>query len=161
MIYFIQSNDYVKVGYTSNLKNRYKKYVTENPEPIKLIGKCNGGFDTEKKIHKQMHEWHYRGEWFYLTEASRIRLYEIIKENKDTVEPQKKPKVKKKSTSHVETSQLLRQYTTSTGYVDLTMETKQKVAEKQGVKVQTIDKHISALLKLKQLSRIDNIYYFL
>lgn len=160
MIYFIQSNDYVKVGYTSNIKNRHRKYVTENPEPIKIIGMCKGGFDVEKKIHKQLSDWHYRGEWFYLTEASRLKITEIIRENRDNIEPTKIKKVREKKTEkHKDTLDCLRQYRTSTGYIDITPQVRESISEELGVTLSTLSRHIGTLVKLRKLERIGSIYY--
>lgn len=92
MVYFIKCENYVKVGYTANMKQRFKKYVTENPFPLKVLGIINGGYDVEKKIHKQLETWWHRGEWFTYNIVVRDLIKQIMKENKDNeeVKPKKR-----------------------------------------------------------------------
>ncbi len=87
MIYFIQCEQFVKVGFTSNMKNRYRNYITENPFPIRIIGTLKGGLAKEKEIHEQLRPWHHRAEWFHYNEGVRLIIYDIIKQNKDNKEP--------------------------------------------------------------------------
>jgi hypothetical protein len=160
MIYFIESGDYVKVGYTSDIKNRYKKYVTENPNQIKLLATFKGGYDTEKKIHRQLKEYHHRGEWFKFNDEVRELLIQIKKENANNIEPVHIKKKKNKS-RHLETLSHLKEYATASGLLGIQPHIKVVITKELGISQTTFTRHITKLLKLKKMSRLDSLYYIL
>ena len=69
-IYIIKQWEYYKIGRTLNVKNRYRKYITENPEECTLIYsyKTDDYINEEQRLHKEYKDKHYRGEWFKLDE---------------------------------------------------------------------------------------------
>ena len=67
-IYVYETQRLFKIGYTLNIENRYKKYVTENPYKIEKIieTKVNNAFKVEQLLHKLFKDKRHRGEWFKL-----------------------------------------------------------------------------------------------
>ena len=65
-IYLIESGGFVKIGRTNNPKNRIKNYVTENPNPQKilLVFPVSNPEVVEREVHKGFTEDRHRGEWF-------------------------------------------------------------------------------------------------
>lgn len=72
MIYFLKFEglDYVKIGYTkmSNARLRILSYSTHSPFDVQLLLLIEGTFRDEKKYHKQFKEYHFKKEWFILSE---------------------------------------------------------------------------------------------
>lgn len=64
MIYIIESGDYFKIGFATNVRNRMATYRTHNPN-IQLIHSFEGSLDDEKKLHLALKEYHYKLEWFH------------------------------------------------------------------------------------------------
>ena len=73
MIYFIQSLDTVKIGYTDNLSARKKQLESANPHGIVVIGTVVGDMNMEKTIHKNLDKYRLNGEWF--KNCSAVRNY--------------------------------------------------------------------------------------
>jgi hypothetical protein len=83
MVYFMQSLDKIKVGYTSNNPtNRKRSMETGNPHGIVLIGTVNGTREHEEKIHKQLQKYCVRGEWFRDCEAVRDYVHAVLSNKK-------------------------------------------------------------------------------
>lgn len=59
--YLIQQGNYLKIGYTSNLKNRLKQYDTHNMY-YKLLYVING--NCEKELHEKFKKYKEKTEWF-------------------------------------------------------------------------------------------------
>ena len=68
MLYFIKSQNYLKVGYTQD-KNTYKKringYKTCNPDFCILDITLDGTVEDETNLHKLMSKYSYYTEWFH------------------------------------------------------------------------------------------------
>ena len=56
----------LKIGYTDNLENRLKAYLTTNPDFI-LLQTRDGGLEIESYLHKKFEKYRYKDsrEWFY------------------------------------------------------------------------------------------------
>ena len=63
MLYLIQSDKYVKIGYAQDLQQRMKTYQTHNPN-LKLLGVREGDIYLEKYYHYIFRNRHIKGEWF-------------------------------------------------------------------------------------------------
>lgn len=63
MIYLIESDDYYKIGYTSNLEQRIKSYNTCNPN-FKIIDTRNGSREDESALHTLCEDFREKFEWF-------------------------------------------------------------------------------------------------
>lgn len=76
-IYVIKSLDLYKIGRTSNIFNRLKKFTTENPHGIEIIiiKDYEHTVAVEQKLHEFCKDYHYQGEWFKLTPK---KLYQLL-----------------------------------------------------------------------------------
>jgi hypothetical protein len=72
--YLIQQGNYLKIGYTSNLKHRLKQYNTHNAD-YKLLSVING--DYERELHSMFENLKYRDEWFHYSDdiIKQFRFY--------------------------------------------------------------------------------------
>ena len=74
MIYFIQSLDKIKIGYTSNnVMERKRGMETGNPHGMIVIGLVDGDKTHEHKIHSALDEYCAFGEWFF--DCNEVRKY--------------------------------------------------------------------------------------
>lgn len=64
MLYLIEDRDYLKIGYTNNIKDREKTYKLHNCY-AKVISLKEGTLECEQDLHELCKEWHYQGEWFH------------------------------------------------------------------------------------------------
>lgn len=66
MIYFVQTadNQYVKIGYATDVQKRLGSLQTGSPQPLKLIGTQPGDQPVERKLHERFHHLRRQGEWF-------------------------------------------------------------------------------------------------
>lgn len=62
MLYFIQCNEYYKVGYATDIYRRMKDYATHNPY-VKLIGVKDGDMQEEADYHQLYKGYPSWGEW--------------------------------------------------------------------------------------------------
>jgi len=67
MIYFAQVNDYIKIGYTTNVKARMEAIQAMTPYRLKLLKIVPGEVKKERELHRQFEEYKIHGEWFKLT----------------------------------------------------------------------------------------------
>ena len=72
MIYFVQSGNFVKIGFVSGdtllaVYRRMEAFQTGNPNSLKLLGVMSGKCGIEHRIHRQFAASRERGEWFLLT----------------------------------------------------------------------------------------------
>lgn len=65
MLYLIKSGEYMKIGYTENLRNRMTQYTTDNPS-YDLLCICNGTLVDESRWHEKYPKT--SGEWGYYNE---------------------------------------------------------------------------------------------
>jgi hypothetical protein len=63
MLYLIESSDYYKIGYASDIDRRLKQYNTHNPDYIVLDIK-EGDTKDEALLHRKCKEFRIKGEWF-------------------------------------------------------------------------------------------------
>ncbi len=99
MVYFVKCEQYVKIGYTSNMKNRYKAYVTENPFPTQILHVIKGGLKIEKEIHVKMKDYLHRGEWFHYNIVTQRMIKQIVKESVDNIEVKAPKRRRRKRTT--------------------------------------------------------------
>ena len=78
MVYFVQSLDKIKVGFTSNITHRIKGLRSANPHGVILIGTVHGDKNHEKKIHKVLKDHNVVGEWFKDCEEVREYIDKIL-----------------------------------------------------------------------------------
>ena len=68
-IYFVRSEDKVKIGCSCDVESRIKDITKHLPE-AKLIGVCDGGISLEKDLHKTLGEHHLNNEWFKINDTT-------------------------------------------------------------------------------------------
>lgn len=64
VIYFLQHDSFIKIGFTVDLKNRCREYNVSLPNGYKILAKLPGALATETAMHTVFEEYHHRGEWF-------------------------------------------------------------------------------------------------
>ncbi len=66
MIYFIENLEtkHIKIGFTTDIKNRLSNLQTSSPYELKVLAVCEGNDKTEKELHIKFNDYHTRGEWF-------------------------------------------------------------------------------------------------
>lgn len=77
LTYLIQQGNYLKIGYTSNLKNRLKQYNTCNAD-YKLLCVINGDYEVE--LQSKFKDLKYRDEWFHYSDSiiEQFNLYKDV-----------------------------------------------------------------------------------
>lgn len=68
-IYFVQSEEKVKIGCSNNIESRVKD-ITKHLPNAKLIGVCDGGISLEKDLHKVLDEHRLNNEWFKINDTT-------------------------------------------------------------------------------------------
>jgi hypothetical protein len=65
-VYFLESQEWVKVGHSTNMPKRISELRLANAVPVHLLGLMLGGKEQEKRYHKAMTDLglNRRGEWF-------------------------------------------------------------------------------------------------
>ncbi|KKK88579.1 hypothetical protein LCGC14_2741700 [marine sediment metagenome] len=64
-VYFIQCNEFVKIGDTSNIEERFKSLQASNPYKLELL--CCIDDCTEKEFHEKFKNERIHGEWFKIS----------------------------------------------------------------------------------------------
>ena len=67
MLYLVESNGYLKVGYTQNLNSRKSNYSSENPE-FEFIATREGDRKDESYLHELLLTRVHHGEWMLYDE---------------------------------------------------------------------------------------------
>lgn len=68
MIYFIKGHDkYIKIGFTTDIKNRLSTLQTSSPTKLTVIKLTKGTIRQEKELHKRFSNLRTNGEWFELS----------------------------------------------------------------------------------------------
>lgn len=65
-VYFIRSEDKVKIGTTRNVGSRLSSLQTGSPDPLKLLCVIPGDRSKEKQLHERFASLRDSGEWFWL-----------------------------------------------------------------------------------------------
>jgi transcriptional regulator with XRE-family HTH domain len=91
MIYFIESQGLVKIGFSMEPSLRVSKVQSDSPYPCKLIGAMPGSREDEMMVQQRFQRLRYRGEWFRLDHELRsfIDQHPVIRDvrAKDKPEP--------------------------------------------------------------------------
>ena len=66
VVYFIQCTETkrIKIGYASNIGDRFSSIQIGSPTVLKLLATIPGGPDMEAELHFRFEACHLRGEWF-------------------------------------------------------------------------------------------------
>lgn len=68
-VYFLRSGNAVKIGFSTNLRERQRSIQTACSEPAFICRVIEGDMDTERAFHKRFAEYRLKGEWFDLRGA--------------------------------------------------------------------------------------------
>lgn len=80
-LYIVQcKNDYYKIGYTSDTKERLVSMKTSNPFRLRLIFSTRFAdpVSLEEYLHNQYKQYNVRGEWFKLTHQQVLDIVRFI-----------------------------------------------------------------------------------
>jgi DNA-binding XRE family transcriptional regulator len=80
MIYFIKHTEFVKIGFTDNIKNRLSQLQVSCPVKICVIGLIQGNIDDEIRFHQMFKTEWCHGEWFKLTDEIQKYIESLDKE---------------------------------------------------------------------------------
>jgi hypothetical protein len=69
-VYFIQCGDYVKIGWSKQLSQRFRTLQKYNPYPLTLL--CSIDQDREKELQSKFWKYHTHGEWFTLSDEIKL-----------------------------------------------------------------------------------------
>lgn len=64
MVYFIGTDEYVKIGVTTNVDQRLSQIHTSCPLPVELLKLEEGGYQREFELHTLFEEYNEKLEWF-------------------------------------------------------------------------------------------------
>lgn len=65
MIYFIQAEDAIKIGFTeAGVVKRLRSLQQASPVTLKVVGVMDGGRSHESALHALFEHYRLRGEWF-------------------------------------------------------------------------------------------------
>jgi len=68
MIYFIEHDGMVKIGYSSRPNKRLQSLKTSNPGELIMRLIIEGTIEDEKKYHHMFKEYYHRGEWYLFSD---------------------------------------------------------------------------------------------
>ena len=68
MVYFVKHTEYVKIGFTNDIRNRLSQLQISCPVKLKLLGLIKGGEEDETILHKKFKHLSSNGEWFNCTQ---------------------------------------------------------------------------------------------
>lgn len=63
-VYFVESQGFIKIGFTADLPSRLSQLASGLPSPINLLCHIPGDFDLETDLHRRFGHLRERGEWF-------------------------------------------------------------------------------------------------
>ena len=79
MIYFITDYEYIKIGTTVDLLNRFNSLQSNNPKQLYVLATTEGSYKEEKELHNKFKNYRYNREWFYYSKEIKD-FVETIKE---------------------------------------------------------------------------------
>lgn len=68
MIYFIQDEVFIKIGFTTDINSRFSSIKGHNPRDLVLLGTVEGGMAEEAILHRRFKKFRHRYEWFNATD---------------------------------------------------------------------------------------------
>jgi hypothetical protein len=70
-VYFIEGDDFIKIGFTQSLRARLKSLQKGSPIPLKVLCSIKGGKLREAAFHETFAHLRAHGEWFKATKELR------------------------------------------------------------------------------------------
>jgi hypothetical protein len=66
-VYFVECDDFIKIGYTESVEDRVRALATATPYPLTVLATINGSQNTESCLHSRFADARHKGEWFRKT----------------------------------------------------------------------------------------------
>ena len=86
MIYLIESGEYAKIGYTTNLKHRFQQYYTANPN-FSILDVTEGTKHTEKILQSKYKKFALGNSEWCINKALVFKIWkEYVKSINDIAE---------------------------------------------------------------------------
>lgn len=64
IVYFVQSGEAVKIGFTTNMPLRLRHLRSANPYPVVVLGTIPGSVGNEQALHARFTHLRLHGEWY-------------------------------------------------------------------------------------------------
>ena len=77
VVYFIASQCLVKIGYATNLNERFSKIQMLSPAPLRLLGVMPGSMADEEALHERFAAQRTKGEWFWINDEIDAFIKEV------------------------------------------------------------------------------------
>ena len=79
-VYFIEAmaNRHIKIGWANDPNRRLREFQTGSPTKYALLGTIPGSRALERKLHRDFHEFHAQGEWFFGVKPLRNYIEAIV-----------------------------------------------------------------------------------
>lgn len=68
----------IKIGWSIAPLDRLVSLQAGSPIRLKLLAYAKGTFDSEQSIHRRMRRYRIRGEWFAVTEETKLFVEEAV-----------------------------------------------------------------------------------
>ncbi len=88
-VYFLQQLDRIKIGYSSNIKERARGDAFAS-HPVRLVAWVPGGLRREKELHRRFQSQRVHGEWFQLEPPLLDYVKSLQPKEKKTMIPTKR-----------------------------------------------------------------------
>lgn len=63
-VYFVECNEFVKIGYTTRVRMRFYDLVTWSPYTMRILLVIEGTREDERNYHLKFGKYFHKGEWF-------------------------------------------------------------------------------------------------
>ncbi len=89
MLYFIRTEESIKIGISSDPTTRYRAIRTSCPTPCELIltVRCKDDYDAENKMHHALRSYRREGEWFNVSFTHALNTLMKINVIDDILQP--------------------------------------------------------------------------
>ncbi len=77
-VYAVATSGLVKIGWTTNMAQRFTALNQGSPTPVRIVATMPGGRPLEAWLHQSFARSRVHGEWFRLSTAERNRLERLF-----------------------------------------------------------------------------------
>lgn len=79
VVYFIRCGEFIKIGYSSKLRERVSNIATSTPHKVELLGAISGGQKMERDMHKRFARCRHSREWFKPDAAMEVEIVNLCR----------------------------------------------------------------------------------